>query len=70
MPGGNTILHKLFKRGDIIEQIFKTAHPNEDDKNEKLFHIPFIQNLLKQSAMHKCKKSSDVRAINTMLEYL
>jgi hypothetical protein len=35
-------LHKLYKNGDIIEEIFKIAHPNEDDKTIKLFHIPFF----------------------------
>ena len=45
LPGGNTLLHKLSINSDIIEELFRTVHPNEDDKTYKLFHIPFLPNL-------------------------
>ena len=36
LPGGDTILHKLFRFGDIVRQIFETAHPNEEDVSKDI----------------------------------
>ena len=58
LPGGETILHKLFNKGDVIDQIFFIAH--ESKKKEKQFHVPFLPNLRKQSPMHLCKDKQDI----------
>jgi hypothetical protein len=54
----------------VIEEIFKTVHPNEENVCDMKFHIPFIPNILGQSPMHKSKSKSDIRTINTMVQYL
>lgn len=70
LPGGDTILHKLFNNGEIITQIFQIAHPNPDKIMQMKFHVPFIKNLEHESPMHKCKQKQDIRSLNNMLKYL
>lgn len=36
LPGGDTILHKLFKLGEVIAYIYKTAQPNEEDVSKDM----------------------------------
>jgi len=40
LPGGNTILHKLFESQDKIAKVFRICHPED----KILYHIPFLQN--------------------------
>lgn len=55
LPKGNTILHLLYKEGDMVEKIFETAHPDEENRTKMKFHVPFIQNLNHKSPMHNCR---------------
>jgi len=42
LPGGDTIMHKLYEDGDVIRKIFMTAHPKEEDLSDIRIHIPFL----------------------------
>jgi hypothetical protein len=42
LPGGETILHKLAGKGDIIENLMIKAHPIVENENVIKFHMPFI----------------------------
>lgn len=44
LPNGETALHKLHTRGDIIEAIYAVCHPNLTDKTFIKYHVPFLPN--------------------------
>jgi len=44
LPGGDTIMHKLHTKGDLMEQLLKVAHPYPDDRSKPLIHIPILPN--------------------------
>ena len=63
-------MHKLNEHGDVIRKIFMIAHPKEENLSEIRIHIPFLQNLQSQSAIHLCKEKQDIKTMDTMLTYL
>ena len=70
LPGGNTFLHKLADKGDVLEAIFKVCHPNVENRAEVMFEVPFLKNFLHQSPMDILNGKKDYRTMNMMLEYL
>jgi hypothetical protein len=64
------VLHKLYRRGDIISKIFAVSQPDIENIETKCFHIPFLKNLQQKSPMHLAKRINDTKSINTMLSYL
>lgn len=70
LPGGNTILHKLYKQGPFIKYIFMTSQPDEEDISKIKFHVPFILNLDHLSPMHYSFKLQDFRSVHVYLTYL
>ncbi len=49
LPGGNTFLHKLAGKGDVLEAIFKVCHPDPEDRSKVLYEVPFLKNFEHQS---------------------
>lgn len=70
LPQGNTVLHILHDNGDLIEDLFKVAHPFADDRTKIDIHVPFLKNLYGKSPIHLCSDNKEYRYINVMLEYL
>ena len=70
LPGGNTVMHKLTSSPETIKKIFMIAHPNEEKVQEKIFEIPFLQNLDEKTALHICKEQQDIRSMDMILTYL
>jgi phage portal protein BeeE len=70
LPKGNTVLHIIHDNGDVMEELFKAAHSNPEDKSEPVIHIPFLPNIAGQSPIHLCVEGKEYRYINVMLEYL
>ncbi len=42
LPHGNTMLHIVHDNGDLMEDLLKRAHPNEEDRSKIEIHIPFL----------------------------
>ena len=70
LPGGDTCLHKLSKKGEVLEEIFGVCHPNEADPTEIKYHMPFIKNFEGKSPMDLLHENVDFRSMNMMLCYL
>lgn len=70
LPHGNTVLHVVHDNGDLMEELLKRAHPNEEDRSKIEIHIPFLKNLDEKSPIHLCAEGREYRYINVMLEYL
>ncbi len=51
LPGGETLFHKLYKRGDIIQYIMKVAHPNVGEELQIKYHIPLLDNFNEKSVI-------------------
>lgn len=54
LPNGDTILHKLHKKQELLAKICDIAHPNKENRAEIKFHIPFLKNLEHKSPIHMC----------------
>ena len=67
-PNGNTFLHLLNKRGDVIADIMKIAHGPE--KGEIKYHVPFLFNFEQESPMDMFFQAQDFRTMNTVIHYL
>jgi hypothetical protein len=70
LPGGNTVMHKLFHKGETLEKLLEMCHPTKDEQMYIKFEIPFLKNLANKSPIHYCLEKSDYRNINLMLQYL
>ena len=72
MPGGETVLHKLIRNGEIIEELFTVCHPTDPKTGEKeiKFHVPFLKDFENRSPMDLLLKNRDYRSMNMMIEYL
>lgn len=70
LPCGNTILHLLSNKGDILVDIFDAADPCVYDRAVRSFHIPFLCNVEKTSPMHLCYEKGDYKTINIMIRHL
>ena len=42
LPHGNTVLHIVHDNGDLIEELFKAAHPDPEHRQKALIHVPFL----------------------------
>jgi len=70
LPGGDTIMHKLHTKGDLMEQLLKVAHPYPDDRSKPLIHIPILPNFIGKSSIHLQAENEEYRYINVVLEYI
>ena len=71
LPGGQTILHKLYRKGELIEQIFKIAHSNSGEGKDKVkYHVPYVKNLFGQDLMLRLANNNDFRSMNSLLAHL
>eukprot|EP00347_Sterkiella_histriomuscorum_P009906 403339425 len=70
LPGGDTILHKLYNSEESVSQIFKMAQPDEEKLELIKVHIPFLPNFELKSPMHICKDKQNIKNIDVMLKYL
>ncbi|CDW76646.1 UNKNOWN [Stylonychia lemnae] len=68
LPGGNTILHKMFKSQNKIAKIFKICH----EQNQIKYHIPFLQNFNGNSPIDLSIDigQNDFKSIFSVLQYL
>lgn len=53
LPGGNTFLHYLSEKGDILEAIFQVCHPNPENRSKYVYEVPFLKNFEHESPMDK-----------------
>jgi ankyrin repeat protein len=70
LPGGNTFLHKISKREDMLLKIFDICHPYKNGEYTTNYHIPVLPNLKGETALHTCVKNNDFKTLDTMLKYL
>ena len=70
LPNGNTVLHLLHSKGDVLEKLMKVAHPDAEDRKKADIHVPFIPNLEGNSPIHLNSKAEEFRYINMYLEFL
>ncbi|CDW88225.1 UNKNOWN [Stylonychia lemnae] len=68
LPGGNTILHKLFESQDKVAKLFKTCHTSESI----VYHIPFLQNFNQASPFDLSLElnQKDFKSVFSVLQYL
>ena len=67
LPGGNTVLHKLWNKDDEILKIFKFAHSKS---SEIKFHVPLLPNLNGETVLHKLIQAKNFQTVNSILKYL
>ena len=70
LPGGETFLHILADKSDVIEQILDICHPNPEDRSEVKYEVPFLVNFEGKSPMDILKKQKDFKGMDMMLQYL
>jgi len=63
-------MHKLHTKGDLMEQLFKVAHPFPDDRSKPQIHIPILPNFEGKSSIHLQAENEEYRYINVVLEYI
>ena len=54
LPGGNTAIHLLYKKGDVIKRIFEICHEENPDIGKEKYEVPFLRNLNGFSPIHLC----------------
>ena len=70
LPGGNTTLHALFKKGDTLKRLLEICHTVDFDEMKAKYEVPFMNNLEGDSPIHLCLKHFEYRTINMFLEFL
>ena len=54
LPGGDTILHKLHAKGDLLEKLMQIAHPDAKDRTKIGIHVPVLPNFFGLSVFNLC----------------
>ena len=57
-------------KSDVIEEIFNVCHPNEEDRSEIKYEVPFLINFQDESPMDMLKKKKDFKGMDMLLQYL
>lgn len=70
LPGGNTFLHILADKSDVIETIFDICQPNSEDRSEIKYEVPFLVNFEGKSPMDILNEKKDYKGLDMMLQYL
>jgi hypothetical protein len=70
LPGGKTILQMLSAHGDILKKIYDKVHPNEEDRSDMLFEIPFLPDLNGKTVFHLCDEQNEYKTIDDLLDFL
>ena len=70
LPGGETFLHKLADKSDVIETIMDICHPNAEDRSEITYEVPFLVNFEGKSPMDILNEKKDYKGLDMMLQYL
>ena len=51
LPGGNTFMHVLADKSEVIEEILEICQPNAEDRSEIKYEVPFLVNFEGKSPM-------------------
>ena len=51
LPGGETFLHILADKPEVIDSIYKKCHENIKDKTKEKIEVPFLLNFKHKSIM-------------------
>lgn len=70
LPGGNTFLHVLADKSDVIETILDICQPNAEDRSEIKYEVPFLVNFEGKSPMDILNDQKDYKGLDMMLQYL
>eukprot|EP00347_Sterkiella_histriomuscorum_P017370 403349643 len=70
LPGGNTFMHVLADKSEVIEEILDVCQPNAEDRSEIKYEVPFLVNFEGKSPMDILNDKKDYKGLDMMLQYL
>ena len=70
LPGGNTFMHVLADKSEVIEEILEVCQPNAEDRSEIKYEVPFLVNFEGKSPMDILNDKKDYKGLDMMLQYL
>lgn len=70
LPGGRTIMQEFSKQGELLKAIYKKVQPNEENRAEMAYEIPFLPDMEGKTTFHYCIEQNEYKTIDDLLEFL
>mmetsp|Transcript_24585 Transcript_24585/g.38154 ORF Transcript_24585/g.38154 Transcript_24585/m.38154 type:complete len:357 (-) Transcript_24585:2032-3102(-) len=70
LPFGETALHRLFFKVDVVDTIFKRALADKENVKDLVYSVPYLPNIEGKDPIGNCIEKGQLKAINIMLKYL